>query len=236
MRKRLRLTGGSGRETAGVSPGVSFEAARRSGVAGRGLSSSQRASGGIHRALSCCSGDYPDRSGPSRHGQDASRACHSTGHSPGARAERGSVLYTADRRALESDQIFMEFLTEEHDAFVIEDADHILASRANGNLDMIVFWRLPTASCGRKAERFSLQRICPTWATLMVASCFDRGAALRNARTRALSRAEAASLLRRICGGENGLFDCVMGSLLRTGTSPVTLAAIYQCLPADLRR
>ncbi len=46
------------------------------------------------------------------------------------------VLYTADRRALEGDELFIDFLTGEHDAFVIEDADHLLGARANGNVDL----------------------------------------------------------------------------------------------------
>jgi len=39
---------------------------------------------------------------------------------------------TCDKRALESDEIFVNFITGSHDAFVIEDADHILTPRANG--------------------------------------------------------------------------------------------------------
>lgn len=41
------------------------------------------------------------------------------------------VLYTADKRALESDEIFVEFVTGSHDAFVIEDADHLLLANVN---------------------------------------------------------------------------------------------------------
>jgi hypothetical protein len=42
------------------------------------------------------------------------------------------VLYTADMRALENDEIFVDFITGNHDAFVIEDADHLLMARSNG--------------------------------------------------------------------------------------------------------
>jgi translation initiation factor RLI1 len=34
------------------------------------------------------------------------------------------AMYTADKAALESDEIFVDFITGQHDAFVIEDADH----------------------------------------------------------------------------------------------------------------
>ncbi len=50
--------------------------------------------------------------------------------------DAAKVLYTADRRALEGDELFIDFLTGEHDAFVVEDADHLLGARANGNLDL----------------------------------------------------------------------------------------------------
>ena len=45
------------------------------------------------------------------------------------------VLYTADKRALERDEIFVEFV---HDAFVIEDADHLLFARSNGKQDLVM--------------------------------------------------------------------------------------------------
>jgi len=43
------------------------------------------------------------------------------------------ALYTGDMRALENDEIFVKFLTEGDDAFIVEDADHMLLSRASGN-------------------------------------------------------------------------------------------------------
>ena len=43
------------------------------------------------------------------------------------------VMYTGDTRALESDEIFTRFLAGTADAFVVEDADHLLRPRADGN-------------------------------------------------------------------------------------------------------
>lgn len=40
------------------------------------------------------------------------------------------VLYTADQKAVESDETFVDFVTGSHDAFVVEDADHLLRARA----------------------------------------------------------------------------------------------------------
>lgn len=52
-----------------------------------------------------------------------------------ARREEGhaSALYTGDKKTMESDEIFVKFITGWHDAFVVEDADHLLRPRAEGN-------------------------------------------------------------------------------------------------------
>jgi len=49
------------------------------------------------------------------------------------RGGNAEVLYTGDKKALETDEIFVKFLTRDCDAFVVEDADHVLQPRAKGN-------------------------------------------------------------------------------------------------------
>jgi SpoVK/Ycf46/Vps4 family AAA+-type ATPase len=46
---------------------------------------------------------------------------------------QAQALYTGDKKALEGDEIFVKFITGWEDAFVVEDADHILKPRAEGN-------------------------------------------------------------------------------------------------------
>lgn len=48
-------------------------------------------------------------------------------------AGKARVLYTGDAHALERDEVFVKFATGAHDAFVVEDADHILVPRTSGN-------------------------------------------------------------------------------------------------------
>ncbi len=55
------------------------------------------------------------------------------------KSDSAQVLYTADMRALENDDIFVDFITRNHDAFVIEDADDLLMARSNGNMDLLRF-------------------------------------------------------------------------------------------------
>jgi len=147
---------------------------------------------------------------------------------------RASVLYTADRRALESDRIFMEFLTEEHDAFVIEDADHILASRANGNLDMHRFLAIADGIVRAQGRKILFTTNLPNVGDIDDA-LLRPGRCFANVRTRALSRSEATALVRRICDGDGELCDSVSGRLLRSGAPTVTLAELYQLLPDRLR-
>jgi hypothetical protein len=40
--------------------------------------------------------------------------------------ESADVLYTGDSAVLESDEVFLEFITDSHRAFVVEDADHLI--------------------------------------------------------------------------------------------------------------
>jgi hypothetical protein len=44
-----------------------------------------------------------------------------------------TALYTGDAKVMESDEIFARFITGEERAFVVEDADHMLRPRADGN-------------------------------------------------------------------------------------------------------
>lgn len=46
---------------------------------------------------------------------------------------RAQALYTGDKKALENDEIYVKFITGWDDAFVVEDADHLLRPRAEGN-------------------------------------------------------------------------------------------------------
>jgi hypothetical protein len=50
-----------------------------------------------------------------------------------ADGEEALALYTGDMKALAGDEIFVRFITGRHDVFVIEDADHLLKPRADGN-------------------------------------------------------------------------------------------------------
>jgi len=49
------------------------------------------------------------------------------------KGEDAVALYTGDMKALAGDEMFVKFITGRQDAFVIEDADHLLKPRSDGN-------------------------------------------------------------------------------------------------------
>jgi len=146
------------------------------------------------------------------------------------KAASAKVLYTADRHALESDRIFLQFVTGEHDAFVIEDADHILTSRSSGNEDVHRFLAVADGVVRAQGRKILFTTNLPNVhdiddALLRPGRCFG------TVRTRALNRAEAMALLRRLPGG--GLHAASTQEPLPNGASFVTLAEIYRRLPVE---
>jgi len=49
------------------------------------------------------------------------------------KGEPAQAVFTADLRVLQADELFVRFVTGADDAFVVEDADHLLKPRADGN-------------------------------------------------------------------------------------------------------
>lgn len=140
------------------------------------------------------------------------------------------VLYTADRRALESDRIFLQFITGEHDAFVIEDADQILTSRASGNEDMHRFLAVADGIVRAQGRKILFTTNLPNVHDIDEA-LLRPGRCLGNVRTRALNRAEAISLVERLCGEASDAARAVLRKALPDGAPSVTLAEIYRHMP-----
>ena len=49
------------------------------------------------------------------------------------KGEPARVMYTGDAKLLQGDELFVKFITGHEDAFVMEDADHVMKPRADGN-------------------------------------------------------------------------------------------------------
>jgi SpoVK/Ycf46/Vps4 family AAA+-type ATPase len=117
------------------------------------------------------------------------------------KGDSAKVLYTADRRTLENDEIFIEFITGSHDAFVVEDADHILTPRADGNDHLHRFLSVADGVVRALGRKIIFTTNLPNIgdideALVRPGRCFDV------LRTRNLERAEVKRLLDTICEGD----------------------------------
>jgi hypothetical protein len=137
--------------------------------------------------------------------------------------DSAKVLYTADMRALENDEIFVDFLTGSHDAFVIEDADHLLMARANGNVDLHRFLAVADGVVRAQGRKIIFTTNLPNVGDIDDA-LVRPGRCFATVRTRALERGEAESLLRRLAATV---------TTLPAGVRSITLAELYRLVEVE---
>jgi hypothetical protein len=107
------------------------------------------------------------------------------------------VIYTADKAALEKDELFVEFITSNHDAFVVEDADHLLMARSSGNIDLHRFLAIADGVVRAQGRKIIFTTNLPNISDIDEA-LVRPGRCFATVRTRALSRSEALALLERL--------------------------------------
>lgn len=143
--------------------------------------------------------------------------------------DSANVLYTADRRAIENDEIYVEFLTGAHDALVVEDADHLLGARSNGNRDLHRFLTVADGvvqALGRKIIfTTNLHNIGDIDEALI-----RPGRCFAVVRTRGLSREETIRFL-----AARGVDHCadtatIVENVFSSGCRAVTLADLYRAI------
>jgi SpoVK/Ycf46/Vps4 family AAA+-type ATPase len=138
---------------------------------------------------------------------------------------RTQALYTGDKKALESDEVFVKFITGWDDAFVVEDADHLLKPRAEGNENLHRFLAIADGVVRAQGRKIIFSTNLPNLgdlddALIRPGRCFAR------IRARDLSLAEATGLLKELCRGKT---RSVAGALeMLSGRETYSLADIYQ--------
>jgi len=138
-------------------------------------------------------------------------------------------MYTADKQALERDEIFVSFITGEHDAFVIEDADHLLLARSNGNHDLHRFLAIADGVVRAQGRKIIFTTNLPNVSDLDDA-LLRPGRCFANVRTRNLARNEADALLARLVD-EPARRERILNRLYAS-TSAVSVANVYQACKA----
>ena len=143
------------------------------------------------------------------------------------KADSAQVLYTADMRALENDEIFVNFITGDHDAFVIEDADHLLMARSNGNVDLHRFLAVADGVVRAQGRKIIFTTNLPNIGDIDE-SLVRPGRCFATVRTRALDRREAISLLARITAARAEQSESANTVALAADMRSITLAALYR--------
>jgi hypothetical protein len=113
---------------------------------------------------------------------------------------QAQALYTGDKKALENDEIFVKFITGWDDAFVVEDADHLLKPRSEGNENLHRFLAIADGVVRAQGRKIIFSTNLPNVGDLDDAlvrpgRCFAR------VHTRELTPAEAERLMATLgCG------------------------------------
>ena len=141
--------------------------------------------------------------------------------------DSAEVMYTADKRALEKDEIFVEFITGTHDAFVIEDADHMMQARSSGNQDLHRFLGIADGVVRAQGRKIIFTTNLPNIGDLDEA-LLRPGRCFGVVKGRSLNSDEIERLVIRLCAGNVDSCKQAMDRLLAAGSRTASVANVYR--------
>ena len=136
-------------------------------------------------------------------------------------------MYTADQRALRSDELFVEFITGEHDALVIEDTDHLLKARTSGNEEMHRFLAIADGVARSQGRKIIFTTNLPNVndiddALVRPGRCF----AVKHLRN--LTLEEALRLAERICDADTARAQKAREGVIALAKKSYSVAEVYR--------
>jgi SpoVK/Ycf46/Vps4 family AAA+-type ATPase len=137
------------------------------------------------------------------------------------------AMYTADKSALAGDEIFVDFITGLHDAFVIEDADHLLQPRTDGNHNLHRFLMVADGVVRAQNRKIIFTTNLPNIGSIDDA-LLRPGRCFASVHMRLLNRVEAGVILNRLLPGNPQATERAGHALFAGGGHARSLAAIYQ--------
>jgi hypothetical protein len=137
------------------------------------------------------------------------------------------AMYTADKKALEGDEIFVEFITGHHDAFVIEDADHLLQPRTDGNLNLHRFLMVADGVVRAQNRKIIFTTNLPNIGSIDEA-LLRPGRCFATIQMRPLAPNETDAVLGRLLPDDPRAVALAGRTLFATGGKSSSLAAIYR--------
>src|SRR5690349_24762959 len=143
------------------------------------------------------------------------------------KGDSAKIMYTADKRALQNDEIFVDFITGSHDAFVIEDADHLLKARTSGNFELHRFLGIADGVVRAQSRKVIFTTNLPNIndiddALLRPGRCH----AVKNLRS--LELGEALRLAERICGEDSEAVARASATLSAASSKYYSVAQVYR--------
>lgn len=144
------------------------------------------------------------------------------------KGEHAAALYTGDMKALASDEMFVKFITGRQDAFVIEDADHLLKPRADGNDHLHRFLTIADGVVRSQGRKIIFSTNLPNVGDLDEA-LIRPGRCFARIHVRNLSVAEAKALAEEIAAGDAEK-QTRAALAFAAGDRKRSLAEIYQVL------
>jgi hypothetical protein len=140
--------------------------------------------------------------------------------------ETADVLYTGDSAVLESDEVFLEFITQSHRAFVVEDADHLLKPRSGGNQILHRFLNIADGIAAANGKKIVFSTNLPNMNDIDEA-LVRPGRCFAHLYLEALQGSEAAALLKRLCVETPERENAAMALLNLQNRKSVSVAEVY---------
>ena len=144
------------------------------------------------------------------------------------KGEPARIMYTGEAKALQSDALFVKFITGADDAFVMEDADHVMKPRADGNDHLHRFLTIADGVVRSQGRKIIFSTNLPNVGDLDEAlvrpgRCFAR------LFVRKLTPSEAQALATELAAGNAEKTERVSAALSKDGRGR-SLAEVYQAL------
>ena len=139
------------------------------------------------------------------------------------------ALYTGDMRALESDEIFVKFITGWEDAFVVEDADHLLKPRSEGNENLHRFLSIADGVIRAQGRKIIFSTNLANVSDLDDA-LIRPGRCFAHIDVRKLQSDELKPLLSQLCSDSSVSESQVEEVLSKTNKNKHSLAEIYKAI------
>ena len=143
------------------------------------------------------------------------------------KGENADVMYTADKRALTTDELFVQFITGSHDALVIEDIDHLLKARTSGNEEMHRFLTIADGIARAQGRKIIFTTNLPN-ITDIDPALTRPGRCYAVKTLRGLDLAEARRLAQRICGADEERAAASVAKLSGMGARSFSVAEVYR--------